>query len=257
MATTEVIKGSDFMISILQDGVYKDICYSTDCQINQTLEAREITSAAAGVWRDFIGGRLGYDISVPGAIAFRHQMNYLQLEAFMHNRVKVQWEASNSDNGGVVHSGTIIITSLNLTSQTRDIMRFDMTALGCKAKSTQLLPITVQVYLADTSGVRLAGCPNPYPVTILWYDGTVVGIANNADDVITQFNSYPGNTDFQLTSYTGGCDFTMLVQWNAPFIPEFIIAIPTPGLAMWTGTGDEAISNDQDNDEVISPNYTV
>lgn len=251
----DVIKGSDFMISILQDGVYKDICYATDCTINQTVDAREITSAAVGAWRDYIGGRLSYNISVPAAVSYRNQMNFVQLESIMRSRTKVQWQASNSDNGGVLHSGTILITSLNLTSQMRDLMRFDLTAIGCRSKDTELLPITVQVYLADQLGARLAGCPNPYPVTILWYDNTVIGIANNADDVITQFNAYPGNTDYQLTSYSGGCDFTMLVQWDAAFIPTFIIAIPTPGLAMWTGSDDEAISNDQDNDNAISPGY--
>lgn len=255
------IKGKDFTISIEQDnGVFKEICYSTDCIINQSFENREITipklNDDSGQWRDYIGGFSSYDISVPGAIVWESEMNFVQLEALAQGRTRFHWQASDSDNGGVVHSGTILITALNLTSQLRDIVRFELTAVGCGKKITQLLPRSVKVYLSDFFGVILPGCPNPYPVTLYWYDETVIGIASNADEVISQFNDYPDNQFYQLTGQAeDGCHFNMLVAWNSPVIPTYIIAEPTPNLGMWTGEDDEGISNDQDNDNLISPNY--
>lgn len=248
------IKGKDFIISVVVDGSPKDICYATDCIIDQDFEAREIT-APVGVARDYLGGKQGYSITVPGLVVWTSEMNYIQLEALAKARTKFQWEASDSDNGGVKHSGTILITNISLTSQHRDAIRFDMTAIGCGPKGTALNPISKTVYLADFLGVRLPGCPNPYPVSLYWYDETFIGIANNADEVIEQFNNYIGNLYFELTGYTGGCDFNMLIDWNAPFQPDFIIAEATPDLAMWTGSADESISNDQDNDNALSPGY--
>jgi hypothetical protein len=249
-----VIKGSDFMISIIVDGTPKDICFSTDCAINQSFETREI-SGQQGQWRDYIGGFSGYDISVPGLINWQSEMNYLELEALAHARTKFQWSATDFVNGGVVHSGTILTTQLNLTSVNKDVVRFDFAAIGCGPKITQILPITSTVFLADFSGNRLVGCPDPYPVALYWYDFTFIGIANNADEVIEQYNSYIGNLYYMVTGYTTGCDFNLISSYNAPFIPLYIYAEQTPALAMWTGTGDEAISNDQENDNAISPGY--
>lgn len=242
------------MISILVDGSPVDICFSTDCAINQIFEAREI-SGPQGQWRDYIGGFSGYTISVPGLINWQSAMNYLELEALAHARKKFQWTASDSDNGGVVHSGTILATQLNLTSVNKDAARFDFSAIGCGPKITQKLPIASNVYLANFAGNRLPGCPDPYPVALYWYDQTFIGIANNADEVIDQYNSYIGNLYYMLTGYTTGCDFSLLSSYNAPFIPTFILAEQAPSLAMWTGNNNEAISNDQDNNNAISPGY--
>lgn len=248
------IKGKDFVFSVMRDGSPVSVCYATDCTIDQTFESREIT-APVGPARDYIGGFQGYTINVPGAIVWAADVNFIQLEVLAKNRTKFLWQASDSTNGGVVHSGTILITNLSLTSQFRDAMRFDMTAVGCGPKETTLLPIAKTVYLADFFGIRLPGCPNPYPVALYWYDETFIGIANNADDVVQLFNDYPGNEFYVLTGYTTGCDFNMLIDWNATFIPDFIIAQAAPELAMWTGSDDEAISNDQVNDNAISPGY--
>jgi predicted secreted protein len=248
------IRGKDFIFYIIEDGTPKPVCYATDCLISQQAEVREITGPT-GRSRDYIGGKKGYNITVPGLILWRHEMNYLQLENLYKNRVKFQWEASDSENGGVKHSGTALITQLDLSSQFRDAMRFDMSAIGCGDKQTSLNPITVTVYLADFLGVRLPGCPNPYPVSLYWYDETFIGIANTADEVITQFNEYAANEYYELTGVIGGCDFNMSVEWDAPFVPEFIIAEATPNLGMWEGNNDNGISNDQDNDNLISPAY--
>lgn len=248
------IKGKDFEISIIQDGNPVLLCYATDCIIDQNADAREIT-APIGRARDYISGFIGYTLSVPGLIVWASPMNFIQLENLYKSGIKFQWEASDSDNGGVLHSGIALITQLTLNSQFRDAMRFEMNAIGCGPKITQLLPISKTVYLADFLGIRLAGCPNPYPVSVYWYDETFIGIANNADDVMQLFNDYSENQFYQVTGYTSGCDFNMLIDWNADFIPNFIIAEATPELAMWTGSDDEAISNDQDNDNAISPGY--
>jgi len=252
----EAIKGVDFNIYIEKDGVPTKVCSSTDFVLRRSRQLIEI-SGPQGLDQDFIVTRKGYNINISGLVTYVDGYTYLDIENAYENGVRLVWTGRDKLNGGVVHKGVMLFTGLDWSSPVRGAFSFEAAAVGCGPKQTLLTPIITTVYLADQFGTRLAGCPNPYPVTLLWYDNTVIGIANNADDVITQFNSYAGNSYFQLTSYTGGCDFSMSVEWDAPFIPAFIIAIPTPGLAMRTGIDDEAISNDQDNDEVISPNYTV
>lgn len=248
------IKGKDFKLHIEVNGVLELICYANDCIISYEFEAREISNPTTK-WKDYLGGEIGYTLGCPGLIAYESTANYLELEQLGVNRTKFYWEAKNQENGGVVHSGVILITSLQLTSANRDVMRFDMQAVGCGIKETDKLPISSTVYLADELGVRLPGCPNPYPVSVYWYDMTFIGIANNADDVVSLYNSYVGNLYYTLSLGTSGCDFNLLSEWNAPFIPTFVIAQATPELGLWTGTGDEGISPDQINDQLLSPGY--
>ncbi len=58
------------------------------------------------------------------------------------------------------------------------------------------------------------------PWGVLWYDGTFIGVANNASGVISLFNSYSGNKFYKLTGTTTGCDFTMTIKWNSPDRPN-------------------------------------
>lgn len=255
------IRGKDFIISIVQDGVSKPICHATDCIINMDFEAREI-SGPQGQWRDYIGGYSGYNLSVPGVVMYTEVMNYIQLEQIAKLRQKVQWHAGEYDNEGVVHSGTMLITSLNLTSQFRDAVKFEMTAIGCGEKETGLLPFVREVYLADEFKVRLPGCPNPYPVSVYWYNsdgsapGEFLGIAFNNDDVVSLYNNYAENEYYELSVGTSGCDFNLLVDWNAPFIPDVVFAQAAPELGMSPDFDlDYGMSPDQDNDELLSPGY--
>lgn len=250
------IKGKDFKLYVEVNSVLELICFATDCIINYDFEAREISNPVSK-WKDYLGGEIGYILSCPGLIAYESSANYLELENLGVNRRKFVWQARNNDEGGVVHSGVILMTSLQLTSANRDIMRFDMQAVGCGAKDTQLLPIASTVYLADEQGVRLPGCPNPYPVSVFWYDMTFIGIALNADDVVSLYNEYPGNLYYTLSIGTGGCDFNLLSEWNAPFIPTFVIASPTPDFALSSDQlNNIVVSPDQDNDQALSPVYS-
>lgn len=255
------IPGKDFMITIDVNGTEVPICHATDCIIDKQYGTLE-TSGPQGYWRDYIGEYAGYTIQVPGLVVYTESVNWVQLEQWADARTKLKWYATAFDNGGVVHSGTMLITNLNLTSQMRDVMKFEMSAIGCGAMVTAQLPISSTVYLADENKIRLAGCPNPYPVGVYWYGpdgnsiGVFLGIALNSDDVINWFNNYEGNEYYELTGATSGCDFNLLSAWNAPFVPTVIFAQPTPELGMWSGTGDEGISPDQINDELLSPAYS-
>jgi hypothetical protein len=225
------IAGKDFVISIDVDGEPTPICYATDCIIDIQYEAREVIDPASN-WKNYIGDMAGYTLSVPGLIAYSDVVNWVQLEQWAGQRKKLSWYASAFGDGGVTHSGTMLITGLNLTSQQNDAMKFDMNAVGCGPLVQQLLPIIKDVYLSDLGGVRLPGCPNPYPCVVLWYDGTVIGLANNADDVMTVFNNYEGNQYYQLVGTDTGCNFTMSIAWNAPEQPDWVPAEQGAGFVL-------------------------
>lgn len=249
------IKGKNFKFYIEVNSTLTLVCYATDCIINQELSTLEISNPLSE-FSDFLGDKFRYSLSVPGLINYINPANFVELENIYKSRGKFEWEAKDQDNGGVVHSGIALMTNLQLTSANRDVCRFSMEAVGCGPKETELLPIITTVYLADEQGIRLPGCPNPYPVTVFWYDLTPIGVANNNDDVVSIFNAYIGNLYYTLSVGISGCDFNLSSEWNAPFIPDFVIAEQTPGMVMSHNFNlDAAISPDQDNDEVLSPGY--
>lgn len=255
------IKGKDFVLEVERNSVFVPICYATDCIISIDAEAKEI-SGNTTQWRDYIGGYVGYTLSVPGLVMWAEDMNFVQLESYITNRTRVRWRAGDSLPSGVVHSGTVLLTNLTLTSQMRDAVKFDMSAVGCGPKETGLLPTSSTVYLADENKVRLPGCPNPYPVSVYWYSadgngpGELIGIAINNDAVVQLLNEFAGNEYYEFEPGTTGCDFNLTTDWDAPFIPDVIFAEATPGLVLAPDQENNIVlSPDQDNDEALSPGY--
>lgn len=255
------IKGKDFILEVERNGVFIPVCYATDCVINMDFEAIEI-SGPQGQWRDYIGGYSGYTLNVPGLVMYKEDMNYTQLEAIAKSRSKFRWRAGDEIPSGFVHAGTALITNLGLTSQMRDVVKFDMTAVGCGEKESQQLPFNTTVYLADENKVRLPGCPNPYPVSVFWYSadgngiGVFLGIALNADNVVSLYNEYEENEYWELSVGTTGCDFNLITDWNAPFVPDVVFAQTEPGLGLSPDQNNNlGLSPDQDNDEQLSPGY--
>lgn len=253
---TGPIKGKDFKLYVRVNGILEMICYATDCIISYDIEAVEKSNPLIK-WRDYLGGKVGYTLSCPGLIAYENAANWLELETLATGRTQFEWEARNNDNGGVVHGGLIRITNLQLTSANRDVMRFNMDAVGCGEKTTDLEPINSSVYLSDFNEVRLPGCPNPYPVSVFWYDETFIGIATNADDVVDIYNSYAGNAYYTLSLGPSGCDFLLQSEWNAPFIPTVVYAQASPDFALSSDQENNmVVSPDQDNDQALSPAYS-
>lgn len=256
------IKGKDFILEVEQNGSFVPVACATDFTLSIDSEAREI-SGPQGVWRDYIGGFIGYALSVPGLVEWLNSVNYLQLEELQRNRTKFRWRGGTSLPTGVVHSGTILITNLTMTAQFRDALKYDMSAIGCGPKETTLLPTPSSPYLADENKVRLPGCPNPYPVGVYWYSadgnsiGTFIGIAFNNDDVVELLNTYEDNEFYSFSVGSTGCDFNALSDWNAPFVPDVIFAQATPELGLSPDQiNDMGLTPDQDQDQLISPAYS-
>lgn len=248
------------MIKLTIDNNTDIICHATDCIIDETLSIRPITGPQSP-WEDYIGDSLGYTINVPGLVDYSDPMNYLQIQKAKNARKPIAWAASAFQNGGIVHSGMLLITHLNQTTQMRDVMKFEMDAVGCGELITQKLPIVKTVYLAGFDNIQLPGCPNPYPIVVYWYDHTPIGPALNADDVVSVFNNYIGNVNpngglyYTLSVGDSGCNFIMSISYDALLFPNVVYAEQGAEITLWDGRGDNAISNDQDNDNVISPIY--
>src|SRR5690349_9558325 len=119
------IPGKDFVISIEINGQQVPICHATDCIIDKTYETVE-TSGTTTYWKDYIGGYAGYTIQIPALVVYTEEVNIVQLEAWADARQKLTWFASSFDNGGIVYTGTILITNLNKSSQMRDVMKFEV-----------------------------------------------------------------------------------------------------------------------------------
>lgn len=255
----KIIKGRDFILSINKDGVPTPVCYSTDFTINRERATKEI-SGPQSIDRDYLPSYKGYTIGISGVVSYIDGFSFLDLEEAFDKGTRLEWVGTDSENGGIIHKGVVILTSLAWASPVRADFTFEAAAIGCGPKITIKQPISSTVYLSDENKVRLAGCSNPYPVSLYWYDasgnkGVFIGIAINSDDVINTFNNYIGNEYYQLTGATSGCDFNLLSAWDAPFVPTVIFSEPTPELGVWSGSGDEGVSPDQINDELLSPGY--
>lgn len=254
----DTIAGYKFILSLdIGGGVMAPIGCATDCAINETYDTREI-SGPQGKWRDYIPDYAGYTLSAPGLQVYTAPAGILLLQNYGRSGTRFNWSASAFDNGGIIEKGTILITQLNKTAQFRDAMRFDMTAIGCGAPQTVFAPIQTIVYLSDFEKVQLAGCPNPYPITLFWYDLTMIGPADNADDVIAIFNAYSAlnGSFYTLTSSVdGGCRFNMSISYLAPKpYPTTIFAQPGAAFAL---SDNQLINNmlspDQISDQGLTP----
>lgn len=247
-----VIKGIDFNMYVIVSGVPTLLCHARDFTIEITTETLEISDPTT-FWQKFLGGYSGYNLSAAALTSYDSNLSIVQLQEYQMQRAVIGWMGGTSVPGGLVYSGSMLITSIRQTSPFRDVTQYDLSAVGTGAPVISKLPITQAVYLANTLGIRLPGCPDPYPVAVIWYDGTVIGLATNADEVMTVFNSYAGNLFYQLTGNDGGCNFTMQIAWNAPTKPTFVIAEQSPDAAIMVGIGNGIISNDQDNSQAITP----
>jgi len=256
----QVIQGRHFILAFMKNGQPVPVCYATDFTIQMQRDVKE-RSGPQGKDRDYIPAYKGYTITVSGVVSYIDGYSFIDLEDAFNSGVRLDWRGRDKDNGGVVHGGTVILTNLAWASPVRGDFSFESSAIGCGPKTRELLPTVSTVYLADENRIRLVGCPNPYPVSLFWYNGNTdtigafIGIALNADDVISQYNNYLGNDYYTITIGITGCDFNLLSEWNAPFIPTVIFAEAAPSLGLWTGEDDEGISNDQVNDNLISPGY--
>jgi hypothetical protein len=254
----QVIKGKDFNIYIEKNGVPVRVCNATDFVYRSVRDTVEI-SGPQGQDRDYVAGKKGYTINITGVITYID--GYTYLETAFNAGTKVKWTGRDLLNGGIVHTGTVLFTNIDWASPVRGDFTFDTSAVGCGPKETLRLPISSEVYLADENLQRLFGCPNPYPVSVFWYNadgtaqGNLLGIAYNADDVITLYNNSVLNEYYILTAGHTGCDFNLLANWDAPFIPTVVFAIAAPALGAWTGRDNEGSSPDQINSELSSPGY--
>lgn len=247
------IQGKDFMFSVALSGNMEILCHATDFTMNTNTEELETTGPGNGRWRSFIPGMIDYTLTVPAIVSYTDALNLVQLQEMQDNGQIVEWLAGIDPDGGLQYQGFMFITSISNTSQFRDVLKFDMTARGTAPRDIIKLPITKAVYLANTKGIRLPGCPNPYPVGILWYDGTLIGVANNADDVMSIFNAYAitqGNF-LSLNGFTTGCDFTMSIAWNSPLSPTFIPAVVGGAFALGGSNIDDVIGESDLNQNII------
>lgn len=252
-----VIKGADFIFRIKKGDDYIVVCYATDCQINRTFEIREI-SGPQGKDRDYISDYRGYTISIPFLVVYTEAYNYIDFSKAAEAGDKLEWAASAFENGGVVYSGSVLVTELDMSSQMRDVMKVDCTLQGCGEFKTDYLPTYTTVYLSDFNKVQLAGCPNPYPVTVFWYDHTLIGLADNPDDVIQVFNDYSaanGELYTLTSSVDGGCQFNMQIEYSAlqPY-PTTVFAQPGGAFALSDNQFiDNMLSPDQYSDNALTP----
>lgn len=248
-----VIKGSDFMFNLMLNGNMEILCHATDFTMNTSTEELETTGPGNGRWRSFIPGMMDYTLTVPGIVSYTDTLNLVQLQEMQDAGSIVEWLAGIDPDGGLQYEGFMFITSISNTSQLRDVLKFDMTARGTGPRDILKNPISKAVYLGDIRGVRLPGCPNPYPVGVLWYDGTLIGLANSADDVMSLFNEYAATQGsfLSLVGHTTGCDFTMMIAWNSPLNPAFIPATTGAGFVIGGTDLGDVIGESDSNQNVI------
>ncbi len=252
----KVIRGKDFILSIVKNGVPTPVCYSLDFTLQAARDTIEKTPLT-GLDKDYIVTFKGYTLGISTVVSYFDGFSFIDLNEAFENGTRLVWSATDSANGGVVHKGVCIINNIAFASPVRGEFSSDASAVGCGPRELLKLPISSTVYLADQAGVQLPGCPNPYPVSVFWYDMTFIGLADNADEVVQIYNDYPGNLYYTLSLGEDGCHFNLQSEWNAPFIPTFVIAEASPDMALSSDQiNNIVLSPDQDNDQALSPSYS-
>lgn len=249
-----ILKGKDFKFWIFVDGIPIALCHATDCIIPLVTDEIETTGPNNGPFKTYRPSFHSYTIQVPALTVYTDDMNLIQLQKLQIARTVFNWQAGVYEDGGLQYKGSAFITQTNPTNQFRDASKFDVNMRGTGPMQIVEAPITKSVYLADSSGKRLAGCPNPYPVGVLWIDDTFIGVADTADDVISLFNQYSADNAggyLMLIGYTGGCDFTMTEAYNSPIDTDYIHAVAGSGFALAGRVAGEVIGEDDSNHNVI------
>ncbi|WP_133177798.1 hypothetical protein [Chitinophaga parva] len=202
-------------------------------------------------WKDFEPAAISFTVTGDAIGAFDSKGNMYSLGGWLVNGLKVDFRLAA---GGLMYSGKILITNVNITAAHKDLVKYTFTAIGCGQLATNTASQSYSVYLANPVGKRLAGCPNPYPVGLLWYDNTFIGLANDAEDVIEQFNAYiENNGQYILTGTSGGCDFTMQIPWDSDDRPQFIPAVPGNAFGIGTAVPGQVIGIDNSGNVIIGP----
>jgi len=207
------------------------VCHSRSCTLEYDREMLE-TSGPEGPDRRYLPGYRGGRVSADGLVVYQDTVNAVSVLEWLIGGNPVYFKFTSEKQGGVIMSGQMYIEHWEETGEMNSAATYSFDAPVDGPLIIDKQDIIKQVYLADILGVRLAGCPNPYPVGVLWYDGTFIGVANNAGDVIALFNNYPGNQYYRLTGTTSGCDFTMSIKWNAPDRPNWVLAEPGAGFVI-------------------------
>lgn len=201
------------------------ICLMRNCTLTISGDKLE-TTGPGGPWKRYIYNSLGATITGDGVVSYGVPNNVVQIQEQLIARRIVNWKFTAFHSGGLIYSGRLIWDSVDNSAPFREVSQFSFESTVDGEVSIEKIPNLKVVYLADSNGVRLPGCPNVYPVRIYWYDGTVLGIAYDQADVIGLFNAYPGNTNLVLNGYTTGCDFNLSADWTVGFIPDWIVAEP-------------------------------
>lgn len=227
-----MIKGRDVILYMNNSaGNLVPVCHSRTCSLSYDREMLE-TSGPEGPDRRYLPSYKGGIVSSDGLLVYQDEVNGISVLEWLQGGNLVYFKFATSAQGGLILSGQMYIQQWEMTGDMNNVATYSFSAPIDGPLVITKADIIKQVYLSDLGGVRLAGCPQPYPVTVLWYDGTVIGLANNAAGVVSQFNNYPGNKYYKISATTSGCDFTMTIKWNAPDQPKWVPAETGNGLVI-------------------------
>lgn len=255
-----LLKGIDFnMYNINDNGQREILCYANDCNIEINVDTAEIMGNTS-FWKDYVAVKAGYTISAPYLCIWDEgAFNYLKMFTMLKQGKRISWEASSWKEGGIIFSGDIMLVRLGFTSPDNNLIRIESSFVGLGEPLQRKEPIMQQVYLSDFNNNMLAGCPDPYPLSIFWFDHTLIGFATTPAEVISTFNYY-SNTQkggvYTLTSSVdGGCNFNMAIDISAPQpYPTTVYGRQGARFAMSPmQMNNDALSPDQTNNFVISP----
>ncbi|WP_343692760.1 phage tail tube protein [Chitinophaga sp.] len=248
-----MILGQDLIISINTDqNNLIPVCHSKTCSLSRDRDMLTITNPTTAD-ESYIPSTKRGTISGDGLMIYQDVINGVSVLEWLESGALVAFKFSTSLSGGLIYSGSMYIDHWEISGEISDMVTYSFTAKINGALKIEKNDFVKTVYLSDLFGVRLAGCPNPYPVAVLWYDGSLIGLANNPDDVVSQFNGYAPNLYYRLSSPDNSCNYTMNIVWNAPEQPNWVPAEAGGLTGLWTGSGDGGISPSENGQDLITP----
>lgn len=149
----DALKGKEMVLLINKGGKMVPVCCSREVSISISPETIEVTKPPQSRWKVFIYGDRAYTISTSGLVTISPAVTINDLFAAIESDQEIQFVCMSDEEHDVFFSGTILITSLEISANYKDVVQYSMSANGSgPLKNNNPYSITI---LTDEAGNAL------------------------------------------------------------------------------------------------------
>lgn len=164
----QALKGKDLVMFVEKDGLMTPICCSRELSISVNGEVIEATKMPQSKWRSYFSGLLSYSISTSGLVTVDEGVSVDDMYGFMFSRTPINFIARYKLGVEFFVSGTVILTSVEVTGSNKDVVQMSVSGTGDGELSTdkelQTFPLTDGEgnIITDGAGNTILAAPDQY-----------------------------------------------------------------------------------------------